>query len=125
VTSTLHPGRLRAGVWEAVLTADAKPEVEVLHQGSALPGLTISALAGRPRDWLLRVAIPANLLADGVLTFLLRVRDGGEPLGHFSIVCGVPLEADLRAEIDLLRAELDLLKRIVRRHLCGEPDQAA
>lgn len=117
MTITLHPGRLRAGVWEAVLTAEARPEVEALHQGSPLPGLTIAALAGRAGDWLLRLPVPLGRLDDGVQTFLLRSRDGGETLGHFTIISGTPLEADLRAEIDLMRAELDLLKRAFRRHL--------
>jgi hypothetical protein len=31
----------------------------------------------------------------------------------------VPLEEDIRAEVSLLRAELDLLKRAFRRH-CAE-----
>lgn len=113
----LQPGRLRAGVWEAVLRADAEPAVEALHQGSILPGLTVVALAGRPGHWLLRLTIPPERLDDGVQTFVLRTRDAGRMLGHFSIVAGVPLEADLRAEIDLLRAELDLLKRAFRRHV--------
>jgi hypothetical protein len=117
MTITLHPGRLRAGVWEAVLAAPAPPSVEALHQGSILPGLTIGALAGRPGEWLLRLPVPPDRLDDGVQTFLLRARDGGQMLGHFSIVAGLPLEADLRAEIDLLRAELDLLKRAFRRHV--------
>ena len=125
MTITLHPGRLRAGVWEAVLQAGALPEIEALHQGSILPGLTVAALAGRPGDWLLRLPIPTERLDDGVQTFLLRARDGGQTLGHFSIVSGTPLEADLRAEIDLLRAELDLLKRVFRRHLGVRPDPAA
>ncbi len=115
---TLHPGRLRAGVWEAVVSAGSEPDLEALHQGSPLPGLTVVALAGRTGEWLMRLPIPPDRLDDGVQTFVLRARDGGQALGHFSIVSGVPLEADLRAEIDLLRAELDLLKRAFRRHLC-------
>jgi hypothetical protein len=125
MTLTLHPGRLRAGVWEAVVSAAAKPGIEALHQGSILPGLTVVALAGRPGDWLMRLPVPPDRLDDGVQTFLLRDHDGGQTLGHFSIVAGLPLEADLRAEIDLLRAELDLLKRAFRRHLRGSPDPAA
>ena len=33
-----------------------------------------------------------------------------------TIVTGVAMEDDVRAEIDLLRAELDMLKRAFRRH---------
>ena len=117
MTLTLHPGRLRAGVWEAVVHADARPEVEALHQGSILPGLTVIALSGQQGDWLLRLPVPPDRLDDGVQTFVLRTREGGQTIGHFTIVSGRPLEADLRAEIDLLRAELDLLKRAFRRHV--------
>jgi hypothetical protein len=114
---TLHPGRLRAGVWEAVLSGDAEPAVEALHQGCILPGPSLSAIAGRPGEWMLRLAVPSDRLDHGVQTFLLRAKADGQTLGHFTIVSGVPLEADLRAEIDLLRAELDLLKRAFRRHV--------
>jgi hypothetical protein len=43
-------------------------------------------------------------------------RETGETLAHFTIITGVPMEDDLRAEVDLLRAELDMLKRAFRRH---------
>ena len=48
--------------------------------------------------------------------FLIRNRGTGETLAHFTIITGVPMEDDLRAEVDLLRAELDMLKRAFRRH---------
>jgi hypothetical protein len=44
---------------------------------------------------------------------------GGMVLDQFTVIVGVPLEEDLRAEISLLRAELDLLKRSFQRH-CTE-----
>ena len=62
------------------------------------------------------VPIPTALLSDGVQTFLVRDPATGATLGHFTIVTGVPLEDDIRAEIDLLRAELDMLKKAFRRH---------
>lgn len=124
MSGTLQQGRLRAGVWEAVLTAAEPPEVEAMHQGTALAGLRVVALAGRPGEWLLRVPVPADRLDDGVQTFVIQTI-GGEMLGHFTIVAGVPLEADLRAEIDLLRAELDLLKRAFRRHVRDGNDGTA
>jgi len=40
----------------------------------------------------------------------------GDKLGHFTIITGVAMEDDIRAEMDLLRAELDMLKRAFRRH---------
>jgi hypothetical protein len=37
-------------------------------------------------------------------------------LGSFSIVAGDALAEDIRAELSLLRAELDMLKKGFRRH---------
>ncbi|AWD21737.1 hypothetical protein [Fuscovulum blasticum] len=111
--------RLRAGVWEGVLAGvgETAPQLEVTHQGKPLPGLTVTALPKGPGDFLLRLPVPAELLNDGVQTFLLQ--SGGDTLAHFTIITGATSEEDLRVEIDLLRAELDLLKRAFRRH-CAE-----
>jgi hypothetical protein len=51
-----------------------------------------------------------------VQTFLIRNRDTGETMQHFTVITGVAMEDDLRAEVDLLRSELDMLKRAFRRH---------
>ena len=108
----LEMSRVRAGRWEGLWSGAAEPALSVSHQEADLPGLEIAAEdAGK---WRLSLPIPAELLSEGVQTFVIRV--GGETVGHFTIVTGVPLEDDLRAEIDLLRAELDLLKRAFRRH---------
>jgi len=46
------------------------------------------------------------------------VEDGktGGKLGSFTVIAGEALGDDIRAEMDLLRAELDMLKRAFRRH---------
>lgn len=108
--------RIRAGVWEGVLTGAgaAAPALEVLHQERRLPGVIVAAVPGREGDFQVRVPIPAEVLSEGVQTFLIR--RGEETLAHFTIITGVAMEDDLRAEIDLLRAELDMLKRAFRRH---------
>ena len=109
--------RIRAGVWEGNLTGvDAAPPLEVRHLERVLPGLTVSEVPGRAGNWLVRVPIPADVLTEGVQTFVIRAVGSDETLAHFTVVTGVALEDDLRAEIDLLRAELDLLKRAFRRH---------
>lgn len=111
----LTESRLRAGRWEATLATDgAAPAVAVTHLGTALGGIEVTA-AG-PGRWSVSVAIPAELLSDGVHSFLMLESDGGERLASLSIIAGTPLDGDLRAEIDLLRAELDLLKQAFRRH---------
>ncbi|TKD26040.1 hypothetical protein FBT96_01515 [Rhodobacter capsulatus] len=108
----LEGSRIAAGRWEGLWTGAAAPELKVVHQDRALPDLTCDALG--PGRWRLSLPIPVALISDGVQTFVLRA--GEETVGHFTIISGQPLEADLRAELDLLRAELDLLKRAFRRH---------
>ena len=111
---SLEMQRIRAGRWEAVLVGPDSTGLEVTHLERKLPGLEAKPDgAGR---WRLSLPIPVEVLNDGVQTFLLADAPSGEVLAHFSIISGVPLENDLRTEIDLLRAELDMLKRAFRRH---------
>jgi hypothetical protein len=109
----LEMTRMRAGRWEAMSHQEAAPVLEVLHLGKVLDGLTVSGTAG---DWQITQPIPAELLSDGVLSFVVRDCASGTQVAHFTIVAGEPLADDLRAEIELLRAELDLLKQAFRRH---------
>jgi hypothetical protein len=81
-----------------------------------LDGVEVTALA-EGRGQVVRVPIPAALIGDGVRSILVLV--DGEVLGRITLLAGAPLEDDLLAEIGLLRAELDLLKRAFRRH-CAE-----
>ena len=115
--SKLTKTRIRAGVWEGVLTGAAiEPVLEVLHLEVAVPGVSVSAISDRAGDWLVRVPIPVELLTEGVQTFLIHDKATGARLEHFTIITGVAMEDDMRAEVDLLRAELDMLKRAFRRH---------
>ena len=93
-----------------------QPQLEVVLLEAPLPGLTVTPVPDRPGQWAVRVAIPAEVLSEGVQTFLIRNKASGETLAHFTIITGVAMEDDLRAEVDLLRAELDMLKRAFRRH---------
>lgn len=117
--ASLTKTRIRNGVWEGVLKAETdigQPALEVRLNEVALPGLSVTALPDREREWLVKVPVPASVLNEGVQTFLIRTRASGQTLAHFTIVTGVAMEDDLRAEVDLLRAELDMLKRAFRRH---------
>ncbi len=111
--------RIVNGVWEGVLTGaqGAGPGVEAWHQDRKLAGVRVTPVPGQEGSHAVEVPIPSWVVAEGVQTVLLRV--GGEVLAQFTLIAGVPLEEDLRAEISLLRAELDLLKRAFRRH-CAE-----
>ncbi len=74
------------------------------------------------RQWGLRVPIPADAIADGVQTLLVIEAASGRVLEKITIIAGEALADDIRAEVDLLRAELDMLKRAFRRH-CVETMQ--
>jgi len=112
--------RIQAGIWEGVLSGGlgtgAAPEIEVLHQEQLIRTVAIKADTRAPGSWNVKIAIPPDLLSDGVQTFLIRDKMDGEKLGSFTVVTGEPLEDDIRGELDLLRAELDMLKRAFRRH---------
>jgi hypothetical protein len=109
--------RIRAGVWEGMLTGVAgAPQLEVLLQEQPILGVTVAAADGKPGGWIVSVPIPADVLSDGVQTFMIREAGTTETLAHFTIITGVAMEDDVRAEIDLIRAELDMLKRAFRRH---------
>ncbi|KZY29712.1 hypothetical protein A3731_26090, partial [Roseovarius sp. HI0049] len=91
------------------------PGVEVTHLQTPLEGVEVIE---KPEEnlWVLRVPIPAEVIADGVQTFLIRDRATGEKIGDFALMSGDALSYDIRAEVTLLREELDMLKRAFRRH---------
>lgn len=109
--------RIRAGLWEGVLSGSpAEPVLDVTWLDTLLPGVSVSALPDAAGAWTVRVPIPGESLNDGVQTFVITDRATGAKRGQFTLIAGAALDGDLRAEIDLLRAELDLLKRAFRRH---------
>lgn len=116
---TLTPTRIRAGVWEGVLTGSAEPRLAVTLRDQPVE-VSVSALPDGSHA--VRVPIPAEALSEGVQTFLVRDAGSDETLAHFTVIAGVAMEEDLRAEIDLLRAELDMLKRAFRRHCLETAD---
>ena len=116
--------RFFAGVWEGVVTGAEngnKPAIEVSHLGKAV-AFSLNAQEDNLEVWALNIPIPPELLSDGVQVFLISGKDNGEKLTSFTIVTGEPLDDDIRAETELLRAELDMLKRAFRRH-CLETKQ--
>ncbi|MDO5658243.1 MAG: hypothetical protein Q4G36_07975 [Paracoccus sp. (in: a-proteobacteria)] len=112
---------LQGGIWSGLLSRDEAPaRVALIHMGEAVAQASITDHA--PGIWRIEAALPAARLSDGVQSFLLvEQSEDGEPdpgapvLARLNVIAGKPLDADLRAEIDLLRAELDLVKREFRR----------
>lgn len=116
---TLTKTRIQAGIWEGVLTLSGdqmQPQIQVTHQTNALEGVEVAEDPDQPGRFTLRVPIPREVLYDGVQSFVITETGSDTKLGSFTIVTGQPLEDDLRAEMDLLREELDMLKRAFRRH---------
>ncbi|EDZ41169.1 MAG: hypothetical protein P8P65_01260 [Planktotalea sp.] len=118
----LSKTRLFEGVWEGVLTAvdenTEQPDLGVTHLDKPLGELRLKE-TGEPNQWSVRVPIPIELIGDGAQTFLIFDRDTGKTLDSFTIIAGDAVSDDIRAEVALLRAELDMVKRAFRRH-CAE-----
>ncbi|HHB81227.1 MAG TPA: hypothetical protein ENK83_05710 [Aliiroseovarius sp.] len=112
--------RIRAGIWEGVLEVDGpgnhQPDIRVTHLEKPLDGVALTEDPDKAGRFVLRIPIPADLLSDGVQSFVIWEAGRDEKLGAFAIITGEPAEDDSRTELDLLRAELDMLKRAFRRH---------
>ncbi len=111
--------RLIEGVWHGALKYhgrdDWTPNLEVTHLDFAVEGVVVEE--DRVEEhWRVSVPIPIDRIGDGVQTFVIRDRREERVLASFSIVAGDALAEDIRAELALLRAELDMLKQAFRRH---------
>ena len=111
--------RMAEGVWHGALKnpgqSNWQPKVEVTHLETPIDGVEVEedSIEGH---WNVRIPIPADKIADGVQTFVISDQSEDAVLGSFSIIAGDPLAEDIRAEMSLLRAELDMLKKAFRRH---------
>lgn len=113
----LTKARINAGVWTGILTGhtgDAAPQLKLTHKGDAVGDL--SPVRQADGSWLVEAPIPADRLADGVQTFIIADTATDTTLTSFAFLAGEALSEDIRAEMDLLRDELDMLKRAFRRH---------
>lgn len=109
---TVTKTRFSGGIWEGVVTGEGA--VEVMLDEAPVAGVTLEPLAEGGR--LIRIPVPAEAIGDGIRTFVIRDAGDGATLGHFALLAGEDLSETLQAEVALLRAELDLLKRAFRRH---------
>lgn len=119
-TLTLTPTTFRNAVWQAQLhkKEPGVPEVRVTHLDRDMPNIKVTENATEGH-WLLEVPIPTEAICEGVQVFVVTDAADGETLGQFTLIAGEVLGDDIRAEVELLRAELDMLKRAFRRH-CSE-----
>ncbi|MCI2395514.1 hypothetical protein [Aliiroseovarius sediminis] len=110
---------IQTGIWEGVLTLPGDqddPLLEVTHLAQPIDGVTVSPDPDQPGMYRVHVPIPTDALSDGIQTFIISDKASGTVLDSFTVVTGQPLDGDIRAEVDLLREELDMLKRAFRRH---------
>ena len=117
---SLSQSRIREGAWEAVVaaedTAAPTPRFIVTHLDKPLGYAEVVARPTAPGTWAVRFAIPPGTLSDGVQSFLVTEATSGDKIADFAILAGEALGDDIRAEIALVRAELDMLKHAFRRH---------
>ncbi|WP_299139319.1 hypothetical protein [uncultured Tateyamaria sp.] len=116
-TLTLTPTKMRHGIWQGLIAQSGSgvPQIKVTHLDKDVPDVQVSE-GGEDGNWLVQVPIPAEAIADGVQVFVVTDSTDGEKLGEFTLIAGEALGDDIRAEVELLRAELDMLKRAFRRH---------
>lgn len=111
--------RFFEGAWEGVLTdpspGSGDPSLTVVHQDRNLEGIVLSP-AGPEGVWNVKFPVPVRLLGEGAHSFVIADATDTTALASFSIIAGEALSDDIRAEVDLLRAELDMLKRAFRSH---------
>lgn len=116
---TLTKIRLLNRRWEGRLTGapagGPPPDIRVTYLDHPVEAVEMSE-ADEPGAWTLTVTIPDEAVADGVHCFLILDGASGTKLGDFALMAGEAISDDLRAEVELLRAELDMLKRAFRRH---------
>ena len=116
-TLKLIKTKMMQGVWQGIVTqsGDGPPRIEVTHQKETLTGVTLEE-DEVAEHWLLSIPIPPEAIADGVQTLIITDAAADVQIGHVSLLAGEALGDDIRAEVELLRAELDMLKRAFRRH---------
>ncbi|WP_170333775.1 hypothetical protein [Ruegeria arenilitoris] len=114
--TNLTPIRFENAIWEGHLASEDTPEIEVRYRDQTLPDVELVEAEG---GWTLRVPVPSSLLSEGVHSVVIWDQRSNHKLGDFTVISGSPVAEDMRAELSLLRAELDMLKRAFRR-LHGE-----
>ncbi|WP_170448127.1 hypothetical protein [Ruegeria arenilitoris] len=112
VETKLVPIRFEDGVWEGHFSGSTAPQLEARYRDQILQSIEVSEAEG---GWHVRVPVPTALLSEGVHSVIILDSASQEKVGDITVIAGAPAVGDIRAEMDLLRAELDLLKRVVRR----------
>ncbi len=115
---TLTQSRIRQGGWEGMLTGHSgggPPTLSAHHMDRPLEDMQFLQVDEAEGSWQVKLKIPTECLNEGVQNFVIEDAEKGETLTHFAIIAGAPVDDQIVAEVALLRAELDMLKRAFRR----------
>ncbi len=123
---TLTRMAIKAGSYQGVLTTRARirslPKLELRFLDAALGPVTVTPDPKAKKTWQVNATVPISTINEGVQTYIIYEAKSGDTLDSFAIITGTPLHEDLRAEMVLLRAELDMLKQAFRNH-CVESEK--
>ncbi|MFN3275806.1 MAG: hypothetical protein ACK41U_14180 [Paracoccus sp. (in: a-proteobacteria)] len=115
---------LKGGLWRGRLRGNWQPgRLLLTYQGVMVAEARLTP--DGDQAWQVEVNLPADVLSDGVQTLVLTtdsgpegspaLAGGGETVARLPLMAGRPLDEDLLAELAALRAELELVKRELRR----------
>ncbi|MEX5563798.1 hypothetical protein SM764_10290 [Pseudophaeobacter sp. 1A16562] len=111
--------RFRNGKWEGRISnapvTGTPPNIRVLYLDQPVEQVALSE-GSRDGEWELVITVPTEAIADGVHSFVITDAAADQTLAHFTLIGGDVAAEDMRCEVELLRAELDMLKRAFRRH---------
>ncbi len=117
--ATLTRKRIHNGIYEGIYQGRKEdtvaPILSLIHLGESVGEVFADKINEQDGTWLIRCRIPVNIISDGLQTFFICTEDT-TAIDNFSIASGEALDDELRNEINLLREELDMLKRAFRRH---------
>jgi hypothetical protein len=116
---TLTRVRLAGGRYEGLLAAPTDTGIEAVFEGRVIAVAAVSPERDRPDSARVVLDLPAEVIGEGVQVIALRSTVSGAVLDRLTLMSGAPLDEDIRAELALLRDELEMLKTAFRRH-CAE-----
>jgi len=108
--------RLLSGRYEGLLTAPESIGIEAVHQGKVIAMARVTPEDGRSDAYRVALDLPAEVISDSVQVISLKSVRSGATLDQVTLMGGDALDQDIRAEMALLREELEMLKRAFRRH---------
>lgn len=112
---TLTTLGFHAGIWKGRITGPIQNEIEVLCADETLEGVEI--VPDGKNAALISVPILPDHLNEGINTFLVVNKETKAEIGGFGIAIAHCGDDNIRAELKLLRAELNLLKKAFRTHV--------